>query len=185
MILRQLAVAVAALTLAGCGVTRHAVSIAPVGVVQVPGSALPVGSSTPLGNALRVDFTSSPDLLSEAGYVLDETEFCGDRTIRATVGVGPFLGTASVRHPVERQRVAAARAKSPASAPPVYSVYLFVARPAYPAAYQIPAQPAYDLSREPRSICLSLSLREGYELARTTNTVTFSAEQVAAALRAR
>ncbi len=185
MILRQLAVAIVALALAGCGVTRHAVSIAPVGIVQVPGSAQPVKSTIPLGNALRVDFTSSPDLLSEAGYVLDETEFCGDGTIRVTAGVGPFLGKASIRHPVERQRVAAALAKSPASAPPIYSVYVFVARPAYPAAYQIPAQPAYDLSREPRSICLSLGLREGYELARATNTLTFSAEQVAAALSAR
>lgn len=183
MILRQFAVVIVALALTGCGVTRHAVSIAPAGVVQVPESALPVKATRPLGNALRVDFTSSPDLLSEAGYVLDETEFCDDGAIRATVGVGPFLGKASVRHPVERQRVAAELAKSLTSAPPVYSVYLLVARPAYPAAYQIPAQPAYDLVREPRSICLSLSLREGYEIARTTNTLTFSAEQVAAALR--
>jgi hypothetical protein len=169
--------------LTACGVTRHSVTIAPIGVVRVPESALPVKATRPPGDALRVDFTSSPDLLSEAGYVLDETGFCGDRAIRATAGVGPYLGKASIRHPVERQRVATQAVSSPA--PPIYSVYLYVARPAYPAAHQIPAQPAYDLAREPRSICLSLSLREGYELARTTNTLSFSAEQVAAALSVR
>jgi hypothetical protein len=49
----------------------------------------------------------------------------------------------------------------------------------------MPARSAYDLARKPQSICLSLSLRDGYEFARTTNTLTFSAEQVAAALRGR
>ena len=192
MILRSLAVTVVALTLAGCGVTRHSVSIAPVGVARVPGSALPVESTKPTGDGLRVDFTSSPGLLSEVGYILDEAKFCGNDTIRVTAGVGPFLGKASIRHPVERQRVAAGLVASSATAPQVYSVYLFLAQPAYPASfpfagrpneYQVPAQPAYDLTREPRAICLSLSLREGYEFARTTNTLVFSAEQVAAALR--
>lgn len=192
--MRSFAIAVVALALAGCGMTRHSVSIAPVGVALVPETGMPVRPNKPLGDGLRVDFTSSPTLLSEVGHVLAETHFCGDSLIRITAGIGgPFVGKASIVHPVERERVAAQLASSPGSAPPIYSVYLFVARAATPPSmpmanrpgeYQLPAEPAYDLRREPRAICLSLSLREGYEFARTTNTLTFPAEQVAAALRA-
>jgi hypothetical protein len=192
MILRLLAIAVVAVGLAGCGVTRHSVSIAPVGVVRVPESAMPVRSSTPGRDGLRVDFTSSPDLLFEVGYILDDTRFCGDDITRVTAGIaGPFAGSHPIRHRADRERMAA-ELTSGSPTPPIYSIYLFVARPAIPPSfpyanrpgeYQMPAEPAYDLRREPRSICLSLSLREGYEFARTTNTITFSAEQVAAALR--
>lgn len=192
--MRLLAIAVFVLALAGCGVTRHSVSIAPVGLVQVPESQMPVRSYKPLGDGLRVDFTSNPLLFLEEGYIFEDLQFCGDGRNRLTAGIGgPFLGQASIRHPVERQRVAAGVPASPTSAPPIYSVYLFVARAATPPSmpmanrpgeYQLPAEPAYDLRREPRAICLSLSLREGYEFARTTNTLTFPAEQVAAALRA-
>lgn len=195
MAVRLFAIAVVALALAACGMTRHSVSIAPVGVVRVGESQMPVRSDKPLGDGLRVDFTSSPDLLSEVGYIFADMQFCGDDLIRVTAGIGgPFLGRASIRHPVERQRVAAQLEQPTASAPPIYSAYLFVARSATPPSmpmagrpgeYQLPAEPAYDLRREPRAICLSLSLREGYELPRTTNRLTFSAEQVAAALAAR
>jgi hypothetical protein len=135
---------------------------------------------------LRIDFYSSPELLREAGYILDDTGICDDNSIRASGAVvGPFLGGTSIRHPFTRGKLAVERASGPdAAVRPVYSTFVFVARPAYPAANQVPAQPAYDLAREPRSICLSLSLREGYEFARTTNTLKFSVEQVAAAFGA-
>lgn len=186
MSLRQPALAVIALALAACGGTRPSVTIAPVGLVQVPASALPAEIYARPGEALRIDFYSSPELLREAGYILDDTGICDDDSIRVSGAVvGPFLGGASVRHPFTRGKLAAERASGPdAAVRPVYATYVFVARPAYPATNQVPAQPAYDLAREPRSICLSLSLREGYEFARTTNTLVFSAEQVAAALRA-
>ena len=185
-IARQLAVSVAfALTLTGCGTTRPPVTISPVALVYVSAATMP--AQLP-GDALRIDFYSSPELLSEEGYVLDDTRTCdAGNSIGVSGGaVAPFLGNASIRHPFSRRKVAAEWASGPdASVRPVYSTYLFVARPAYPATDQMPARSAYDLARKPQSICLSLSLREGYEFARTTNTLTFSAEQVAAALRGR
>ena len=113
---------------------------------------------------------------------LDETRFCDDEDSTQIINERPFLGNATIHHPFTRQKLAAVRANGPnASVRPVYSTYVHVARPAFPAAHQIPAQPAYDLAREPRSICMSLNLREGYELARTTNRMEFSAEQVGGA----
>lgn len=187
MILRSLVVTVVAVALAGCGVTHPSVSIAPVGLARVPASALPADAKSPRGSdALRIDFYSSPELLAEEGYIFDDTRFCDDKDLFQIRNQtrAPFLGDASIRHPFPRGKLAAERANG-ANAPlrPVYSTYVHVARPAYPAANQIPAAPAYDLAREPRPICMSLSLQEGYELARTTNTLTFSAEEVAAALR--
>lgn len=184
MNLRQLAVAVIALALAACGATRASVTLTPVGLAHVPASALPAEAKSPRGSdALRIDFYSSPELLAEEGTILDDTHFCDDddRFQIRNQTLAPFLGDASIRHPFPRGKLAAERAN--ASVRPVYSAYVHVARPAYPAANQIPAAPAYDLASEPRPICMSLSLQEGYELARTTNTLKFSAEQVAAALR--
>ncbi len=185
-IAHQLAVSVAfAITLAGCGTTRLPVTISPVALVYVSAAAMPAPSPS---DALRIDFYSSPELLSEEGYVLDDTRTCdAENSIDVSGGtVGPFLGKASIRHPFSRRKVAAERASGPdATVRPVYSSYVSVARPAYPATDQMPARSAYDLARKPQSICLSLNLRDGYEFARTTNTLTFSAEQVAAALRGR
>jgi hypothetical protein len=165
------------------------VTLTPVGIVRVPASALPADAKSPRGgDALRIDFYSSPELLAEEGYVLDDARFCDDEdSIQISNQTSaPFLGDASIRHPFPRGKLAEERANGPhASVRPVYSTYVFIARPAYPVANQIPARPAYDLAREPRPICLSLSLREGYEFARTTNALTLSAEQVAAALRSR
>lgn len=189
MALRQLAVTIVALVLAGCGVTRASVVIAPVGIVRVPASALPADAKSPRGDdALRIDFHSSPELLAEEGYILDETRLCegADSIQISNQTLAPFLGNASIRHPFPRGKLAAERANGPnALVGPVYSTYVHVAQPAYPAANQIPAGAAYDLARAPRAICLSLNLREGYELARTTNTLRFSAEEVAAALGGR
>jgi hypothetical protein len=186
MPLRQIAIITVALMLAACGVTRHSIAIAPHGLAHIPLSAVPGGASyVRPSDALRIDFYSRPELLSEEGYILNDVAFCDDASMRVGIA-GPVLGNASIRHPVERQRVAAGRANGPdAPARPLYSSYLFVSRPAFPGSDQLPAQPAYDLAREPRAICLSLSLREGYEFERTTNTLRFSAEQVAAALAAR
>lgn len=188
MNLRQLAVAVIALALAACGATRASVTLTPVGLAHVPASALPAEAKSPRGgDALRIDFYSSPELLAEAGTILDDTHFCDDddRFQIRNQTLAPFLGDASIRRSFPREKLAAERANgASASVRPVYSTYVHVARPAYPAANQIPAAPAYDLAREPRPICMSLSLQEGYEFARTTNTLRFSAEQVAAALRA-
>lgn len=189
MSLRRLSIAMVALALAACGTTRPAVSIAPIGLVRVPQSALTAEDlpRTGAGDALRVDFYASPELLTEDGYIRDDTRFCdddGSTPIRIRKSA-PFLGNASIYHPFRRRQVAAERANGPeAAVTPVYSAYVFIARPASPAANQVPAQPAYDLTREPRPICMSLNLREGYEFARTTNTLSFSVEQVAAALRA-
>ncbi|MEQ1865279.1 MAG: hypothetical protein ABL996_11615 [Micropepsaceae bacterium] len=185
---RYFATAMFVLALAACGSTRASVTLTPVGIAHVPASALPADARSPGGSdALRIDFYASPELLTEEGYILDEARFCDgeDSGQIRNQTLAPFLGNASIRHPFQRGKVAAERANGPnASVRPVYSTYVHVVRAAYPGAAQIPAQPAYDLAREPRSICLSLSLRDGYEFARTTNTLAFSAEQVAGALRA-
>lgn len=186
---RQLAIAIVALTLTACGMTRPSVTIAPIGLVHVRASALTAEdmSNVRRGDALRIDFYSSPELLTEEGYILDDTRFCDgeDSTEITNQTLAPFLGNASIRHPFQRGKVAAERANgSNATVRPVYSTYVHVARPAFPAANSIPAQAAYDLAHEPRSICVALSLRDGYEFGRTTNTMTFSAEQVRAALQA-
>ncbi|NOT42328.1 MAG: hypothetical protein HOP13_17780 [Alphaproteobacteria bacterium] len=184
---RYVATALFALVLGACGATRVSVTLAPVGLVHVPASVLPADTRAPRGSdALRIDFTSSPELLSEEGYILDDARFCDaeDSNQIRNQTLAPFLGDTSIRHPFTRGKLAAERANGAnASARPVYSTYVSVARPAYPAMNQMPALPAYDLAREPRPLCVSLSLRDGYELGRTTNTLTFSAEQVASALR--
>lgn len=187
--LRQLALALFAFALGACGMTHPSVTIAPAGLVHVPASALPADAkSLRGGDALRIDFYSSPELLTEEGHILDDTYLCGDADpIQiSNQTLAPFLGDASIRHPYTRQKLSAERANGAnASVRPVYSTYVYVTRPAYPAANQIPARAAYDLVSAPRPICLSLNLREGYELARTTNTLTFSAALVAAALHGR
>ncbi len=185
---RQVVAGLTALALAACGVTRPSVTLMSIGVVHVPAAMLPADAqSSSAGDALRIDFYSNPELLTEEGYVLDDARFCNEEEtlqIRNQT-IGPFLGDASIRHPFARRKLAVERASGPsASARPVYSTYVFVAQPTFPTRDQLPARAAYDLAREPRPLCLSLSLREGYELARTTNTLTFSAEQIAASLRA-
>lgn len=182
---QQIAILVVALTLGACGVTRQSVTLTPVGLSRVPASALPADVRKG-SDALRIDFTSTPELLSEEGYVMDEARFCDDAASLqiANQTLAPFLGNDSIRHPSRRAKLSLERVSGPnASVRPVYSTYVFVAQPAYPARDQMPARPAYDLAREPQAICLSLNLREGYELARTTNTLRFSTEQVAGALR--
>jgi hypothetical protein len=181
---------VIAFTVGACGATRPSITLTPIGVAHVRAASVPPevrGFAQP-ADLLRVDFYSSPELLAEdTEYMMDEVRFCdGSRSDLNRVS-SPFVDGQSIRRLVPRQRVRAARASGPdAQTKPVYSTYLYVARPAYAATQYVPAQPAYDLAREPQSLCVLLRVYEGYEpIYRATNTIEFSAEQIGAALRAR
>jgi hypothetical protein len=177
-----------ALALGACGATRAAVTLTPAGVTFVPASALPKDFTDwrRPGDALRIDYYASPELLMEdVSHMLDEVWFCGELSSMALDNItgGPFLGRFAIRRDVPRQKVRAAWAQTNAGQRPVYSTYVLLSRIYIPTTTEMPARPAFDLRREPKALCLKLSLRDGYEFARTTNTLTVSAEQIAAAVR--
>ena len=179
---------VIAFTVGACGATRPSITLTPIGVAHVPAASVPAdvrGFAQPT-DLLRVDFYSSPELLAEeTEYMVDEVRFCdGSRSDLNRVS-SPFVDGQSIRHLVPRQRVRAARLSGPdAQSKPVYSSYVYVTRPASIATQYAPAQPAYDLAREPQSLCVLLRVYEGYEpIYRATNTIEFSAEQIGAAFR--
>ena len=69
-------------------------------------------------------------------------------------------------------------------APLVYSTYVFIVQTEQPGMTGSRYHPGYDLMRRPRPLCVSIDLSEPYEVSRTTNTMTFTVAQVAAALGA-
>ena len=180
------AVAVTGLTLGGCGTLRPSVTLMPIGISRVSVNEMPddVKRFRHGGAALRVDFYSSPELLSETvSHIMDSTRFC-DSNDELPGMASPFSGDIEIRRDVPREKARAAWANGPqAAVRPVYSTYVYIALPEIPAANGIPYRPAFDLTKQPRALCVSLSLRDGYEIARTTNTMEFSAEQVRAALQ--
>jgi hypothetical protein len=169
------AVIVIAFTLCGCANTLAAPTLTPAGAVRVPAAAVPIDAKfDPRSNsdAVRLDFTASPELLAnDDALILSQTFFCDtpqdDRTLNNTQS--PMFGDTSIRHGLPRRKARAAWASGPnAHVRPVYSVYVYVD----------------NLSRGPKPICFYLTLDESYTPFRpTTNTLTFSAEQIAAALR--
>lgn len=182
------AAAVFGLSVTGCGTLRPSVTLTPVRIARVSVDQMPA-EIKPLrhgGAALRIDFYSRPELLFEdVTHVMDNVRFCDsgalDELLRGMPS--PFFGDTEIRREVPRQKARAALAGGPhAGVRPVYSTYIFIVRPAFPASDQMPARPAYDLMKQPRALCVSLSLYNGYEVARTTNTIAFSADEVAAAL---
>lgn len=180
------AAAVTGLMLSGCGTLRPSVTLAPIGISRVTVDEMPAELKRFRhgGAALRVDFTSSPELLSETvSVIMDQARFC-DTNEELRGMASPFFGDIEIRRDVPREKARAAWANSPqATVRPIYSTYVFIALPEFPAANGMPYRPAFDLAKQPRPLCISLSLQDGYELARTTNTMTFSAAQVQAALR--
>lgn len=182
------AVIVVAFTTGACGVTRPSITLTPIGVAHVPAASVPadVRKTARPADMLRIDFYSSPELLAEdIEYMTDQVRFCGGGQTDVSRMLAPFVDGQSIRRLVPRQRVRAERASGPnAQTKPVYSTFVHVAQPAYPATQHMPAKSAYDLARDPQSICVSLHLYEGYEpIYRATNTLEFSAEEVRAALR--
>ncbi len=180
------AAVVAGLTLGGCGTLRPSVTLTPIGISRVSVNEMPaeLNRFRHGGAALRVDFYSRPELLSEdVTHIIDNARFC-DSNDELPGMASPFFGDTEIRRDVPREKARAAWASGPnASVRPVYSTYVYVARPEIPAANGIPYRSAYDLTKQPRALCVSLSFYNGYDIVRTTNTMAFSAEQVRAALQ--
>jgi hypothetical protein len=180
------AAAIAGLTLGGCGTLRPPLALTPIGISRVSVNEMPadVKRFRHGGAALRVDFYSNPELLSETvSHIMDSVRFCDSSDELPGMG-SPYFGDIAIRRDVPREKARAAWANGhQAATRPVYSTYVYIALPEIPAASGTPYRPAFDLTKQPRALCVSLSLRDGYEIARTTNTMAFSAEQVRAALQ--
>jgi hypothetical protein len=176
----------AGLTLSGCGTLRPPVTLTPIGISRVSADEMPADLKRfhHGGAVLRVDFYSSPELLSEtASHIMDSTRFCDSNDVLPGMA-SPFFGETEIRRDAPRAKARAVWAKGPqAAVRPVYSTYTFIARPETPSVNGAPSRPAFDLAQQPRALCVSLSLRDGYDIAVTTNTMTFSVEQVRTALQ--
>lgn len=187
LVRRSVATVIAGLMLGGCGTLRPSVTLIPVGISRVSVNEMPTELKPYRhgGAALRVDFHSQPELLSEnASHIMDSARFCQSNEEAATM-LSPFFGDTLIRRDVPREKARAAWAGGPnAAVRPVYSNYIYISQPEIPAANGVPFHPAYDLTKQPRALCVYLNLRDGYELGQTTNTIEFSAEQVRAALQA-
>lgn len=185
------AAAIAGLTFGGCGIFRPSVTLTPIGISRVSVDEMPaqIKKLPHNGAALRIDFYSKPELLSEdVMYVIDEVRFC-DSSDPDELLFGmpsPLFGDKEIFGSDDREEARALVAKEQgATKPLVYSTYVYIAQTEHPASPGSEYHPGYDLVKHPRPLCVSVDLHNGYEVSRTTNTMTFSAAQVAVALGAK
>ena len=182
--------AIAGMTSGGCGLFRPSVTLTPVSISRVSVDEMPaeIKRLPHGGTALRIDFYSTPELLSEdVMSVVDKVRFCdaGNADEELFGLPSPFLGGKNIFWLPDREEARALLREGPSLANPlVDSTYVYVSHTEHPASPGSRFHPGYDLAKYPRPLCLFVQLSNGYEIPRTTNTITFSAEQVADALRA-
>ncbi|MCE9520980.1 MAG: hypothetical protein K8S25_00945 [Alphaproteobacteria bacterium] len=186
------AMVIAGLSSGGCGLLRPSVTLTPIGISRVSVDEMPaqIRGLPHNGAALRIDFYSTPELLSEdIMYVTDNVRLCDasdpDELLRGMPS--PFFGEKEIFSPRHREE---ARALVPqrrdTSTHFTYSTYVYISHTEEPGSPGSRYHPGYDLAKHPRPLCVAVELYNGpHEVSRTTNTMAFSAEQIAAALRSK
>jgi hypothetical protein len=184
---------IAGLTFGGCGLFRPTVTLTPLGIVRAAPDELPgdIRGLTGEDGALRIDFHSRPELLDEeedVQSISDQERFCDspNKEERLFGLPSPFAAGSTFFWPDQRaeakQRLLS-KGHDP-EAPVVYSIYIYIRQTEKLPSPGSSGHPGYDLAKIPRPLCVWINLYAGYEFSRATNTMTFSAAQVAAALGA-
>jgi hypothetical protein len=151
--------------------------ITPVGLVLVPAGDVPSEASygPPTGGpALRIDFRAQEQLAGKDRHPTLDTRFCKDKE-------NPWWEIWAGQIYVGRSLLS--DLSSPLSSQTTYSGYFptsFAGTPSSPAINDRP----YDLTEQPRPLCIWVDYGTDAFNSRRTNEIRFTAAQVAAALRA-